>query len=178
MTMTSIFITGIARGIGFELARQALDKGWQVAGSVRSARDGQRLAKLLPAVNVLEFDVTDFDAVDQAAATLSSPIDILINNAGVIGPARQSTTDMDFDGFAKTLQINSLAPLKVSQAFLPHLRKGKRARLVTISLRQSMLLYKSDFLAIIDSPISIVFLLLTLIIMIRASILGIRNGRS
>ena len=46
-----------------------------------------------------------------------------------------------------------------------------------ISLRQSMLLYKSDVFAIIDSPISIVFLLLTLFILVRASIKGIRNGR-
>ena len=46
-----------------------------------------------------------------------------------------------------------------------------------ISLRQSMLLYKSDIFAIIDSPISMVFLLLTLFILMRASIKGIRNGR-
>lgn len=146
--MTSIFITGIGRGIGFELARQALDKGWEVAGSVRSDQDRQRLAETLPAVSVLEFDVTDFDAVENAAATFSSPIDILINNAGIIGPARQSTADMDFDGFAKTLQINSLAPLKVSQAFLPHLKKGRQARLITISSRMGLMQHaQSDHIA-------------------------------
>jgi NAD(P)-dependent dehydrogenase (short-subunit alcohol dehydrogenase family) len=64
---------------------------------------------------------------------IDAPIDILINNAGIIGPERQSTLDMDFDGFAKTLAVNTLAPLAVAQAFLPHLKKSANPRILTIS---------------------------------------------
>ena len=146
--MTSIFITGIARGIGFQLARQALDKGWEVAGSARSREDRERLEQKLPGATVLQFDVTDFAAIDDAAAAFQAPIDILINNAGIITPARQSTTDMDFDGFAQTLQVNTLAPLKVSQAFLPHLRKGTNSKLITISSGMGLMQHaKSDRIA-------------------------------
>jgi NAD(P)-dependent dehydrogenase (short-subunit alcohol dehydrogenase family) len=146
--MTSILITGIARGIGFELARQALDKGWEVAGSVRSSVDRERLQQLLPQATVLQFDVTDFAAIDKAAAAFQKPIDILINNAGIITPARQSTTDMDFEGFAQTLQVNTLAPLKVSQAFLPNLKKGSHSRLITISSGMGLMQHaKSDRIA-------------------------------
>ncbi len=68
--MTSIFITGIARGIGFELARQSLDKGWKVAGSVRSDEDQKRIGEILPGATVLQFDVTDFAAIDKARPNL------------------------------------------------------------------------------------------------------------
>ncbi len=142
--MTSIFITGI----GFQLVYQALEKGWKTAGSVRSQKDYKRLAKELPGATILQFDVTDFSAIDKAATSFNEPIDILINNAGVIGPSRQSTTDMDFDGFAHTLLVNTLAPLKVSQAFLPNLRKGVNSRLVTISSAMGLMQQsKSDRIA-------------------------------
>ncbi len=145
---TSIFITGINRGIGFELARQALEKGWKTAGSVRNQEDFKRLTNKLPDATILQFDVTDFSAIDKAATLFNEPIDILINNAGVISPARQSTTNMDFDGFAHTLLVNTLAPLKISQAFLPNLRRGVNSRLVTISSAMGLMQQtKSDRIA-------------------------------
>jgi NAD(P)-dependent dehydrogenase (short-subunit alcohol dehydrogenase family) len=131
--MASIFITGIARGIGLALAMRALDKGWQVTGSVRSDADRERIKRAHPAITVLQFDVCDHEAIDTAASSFDHPIDILVNNAGVIGPDRQSTTDMDFGGFARTLAINTLAPLKITQAFMPNLRRGKNPKLATIS---------------------------------------------
>ena len=48
---------------------------------------------------VLDFDVTDHEAIENVAKAFHRPIDILINNAGVIGPDRQSTLDMDFRWF-------------------------------------------------------------------------------
>ena len=125
--MTTILITGANRGIGFDLAREALNKGWQVYGSVRTeAQAKQTAAELGSGFTPLVFDATDRAAMSAAAASLDATIDILINNAGTIGPpdANQTTLNMDFDGFARTLEINTLAPLAVAQAFLPHLRKS------------------------------------------------------
>lgn len=140
--MTTILITGAGRGIGRELAVQALAKGWRVIGSVRKAGTS-------PAgVHELDFDVTDEAAIRAAAASLDEPVDILINNSGVIGPARQSTTDMDYRGFALTLDINVLGPLRVTQAFLPHLQRSQQPRVLTVSsLMGSMSYAKSDRIA-------------------------------
>lgn len=147
--MTTILITGTNRGIGLEMARQALAKGWRVLGSARKVvTDSQLHICEHPQFVDLQFDVTDDEAVRKAAAGIDEPIDVLINNAGIIGPARQSTLDMDFDGFAQTLAINTLAPLRLAQAFLPHLKRSDRPRLLTVSSKMgSMSLAASDRIA-------------------------------
>jgi NAD(P)-dependent dehydrogenase (short-subunit alcohol dehydrogenase family) len=147
--MTTILITGANRGIGFALAKAALDKGWTVYGSARTqAQADETSAKLGPDFRPLTFDVTDSEAVSHAAAGLDTPIDILINNAGIIGPDRQSTLDMDFAGFAETLAINTLAPLAVAQAFLPQIRKAEHGRILTVSSQMAWMGYqKSDRIA-------------------------------
>ncbi|MEP3435591.1 MAG: SDR family oxidoreductase [Hoeflea sp.] len=147
--MTTILITGTNRGIGLEMARQALAKGWTVYGSARSAvTDPDAHICEHPNFHDLVFDVTDRAAVRAAAASLATPIDILINNAGIIGPERQSTLDMDFDGFAKALAVNTLAPLAVAQAFLPHLQRSTNPRILTVSSWMGSLSHaKSDRIA-------------------------------
>lgn len=147
--MTTILITGTNRGIGLEMARQALARGWTVYGSARGGVIGAD-AEISgdPKFHGLKFDVTDHGAVRAAAAGITEPIDILINNAGIIGPERQSTLDVDFDGFAQTLAINTLAPLAVSQAFLAHLRRGTNPRILTVSSSMGRMSYaKSDRIA-------------------------------
>ena len=147
--MTTLLVTAANRGIGLELARHALDRGWTVFGSVRTEEHAKETAlRLGDGFTPLVFDVTDHDAVRAAAAALDAPLDILINNAGVIGPDDQSTLSMDFPGFAKTLEINTLAPLAVAQAFLPHLRRAALGRIVTISSQMAYMGYaKSDRIA-------------------------------
>ena len=147
--MTTILITGTGRGIGLELARQALAKGWTVYGSARTpVTDPDAHICHHPNFHDLVFDVTDHAAVRAVAAGLATPIDILINNAGIIGPKRQSTLDMDFDGFARTLAVNTLAPLAVAQAFLPQLKRSPNPRILTISSQMGRMSYaKSDQIA-------------------------------
>ncbi|MEZ5870773.1 MAG: SDR family oxidoreductase [Nitratireductor sp.] len=143
--MTTILITGTGRGIGLELAKQALARGWTVYGSARSpVSDPAAHICDHPQFHDLVFDVTDHAAVRAAAASIDAPIDILINNAGIIGPQHQSTLDMDFDGFAETLAVNTLAPLAVTQAFLPNLRRSSNPRVVTISSRMGSMSHSSS----------------------------------
>ncbi|SOE11995.1 NAD(P)-dependent dehydrogenase (short-subunit alcohol dehydrogenase family) [Hoeflea halophila] len=147
--MTNILITGTNRGIGLEMAKQALAKGWTVYGSAREEATGPD-AHICehPRFHDLRFDVTGHAALRQAAAGIDAPIDVLINNAGIIGPDRQSVLEMDFDGFAKTLGVNTLAPLAVSQAFLPHLRRSANPRILTVSSWMGSLSHaKSDRIA-------------------------------
>ena len=71
-------------------------------------------------------------------------LDVLVNNAGIIGPDRQSTLDMDFPGFLETLDTNTLGPLRVTQAILPLLKKSGAPRIVTVSSMMGSLSYKKS----------------------------------
>jgi len=132
--MTTILITGTGRGIGYALARAALEKGWTVYGSARSTTaEGQAELRAHANFRALAFDVTDDAAVRAAAASVDAPIDILVNNAGVIGDRAPVPTATDLDDFLQTLAVNTVAPLRMVRAFLPHLKRSAHARVLTIS---------------------------------------------
>lgn len=140
--MTTVLITGANRGIGLELARAALKRGWMVYGSARTDNDCKQMAdELGDGFTALKFDVTDHAAVGTTLAGIEGPVDILINNAGIIGAKPQSPLEMDFAGFAKTLEVNTLAPLAVAQQALPLLRKAASPRILTISSQMSWMGY-------------------------------------
>ncbi|GKY86524.1 SDR family NAD(P)-dependent oxidoreductase [Sinisalibacter aestuarii] len=139
-----LLVTGSNRGIGAHLVAEARAQGHEVLGLTRPGRGGE-----------LEADVTDHAAL-HALAVNAGPLDGLVNNAGIIGPARQSTLDMDFEGFRETLEVNTLAPLAVAQAFLPNLRAGHRARIVSISSQMAWMGYrKSDRIAYRASKVAL-----------------------
>jgi len=140
--MATIFITGGNRGIGLALAQAYAAAGNRVIVSKRGIGD-------VAGFETIAMDVADAESVKAAGERLANEaIDVLINNAGVIGPDRQSTTDMDFDGFLETLAINTVAPLRVAQAFLPALRRSQAAKLATITSQMGSLSYaKSDHVA-------------------------------
>jgi len=140
--MATIFITGGNRGIGLALAQAYAAAGNRVIVSTRGANE-------VAGFETIAMDVADAESVKAAGERLANAaIDVLINNAGVIGPDRQSTTDMDFDGFLETLAINTVAPLRVAQAFLPALRRSQAAKLATITSQMGSLSYaKSDHVA-------------------------------
>ena len=134
--MTRFLITGVNRGIGAALHAQAVALGHQVIGTTRDGRGGT-----VPLV---------LDTPETIAEQLSGvgPLDILINNAGVISPDRQSPLDMDFAGFAHTLTINSIAPLAVAQAVLPQLRESAAPKILTMSSQMAWMGYrKADRIA-------------------------------
>jgi NAD(P)-dependent dehydrogenase (short-subunit alcohol dehydrogenase family) len=140
--VATIFITGGNRGIGLALARAYAAAGDRVIV-------GKRGSGGVDNFETISLDVADAASVRAAGDRLAhETIDVLINNAGVIGPGRQSTTDMDFDGFLETLAVNTVAPLRVTQAFLPALRRSQAAKLATITSQMGSLSYaKSDHVA-------------------------------
>jgi NAD(P)-dependent dehydrogenase (short-subunit alcohol dehydrogenase family) len=129
--MARIVITGANRGIGLELARQYAAEGHEVIRAMRGTDQADP-----PFGTVLALDVTDDISVETFVAELGdAPVDLLIANAGVIGPEKQSSTEMDFAGFADTLDANVLGPLRVIQALLPNLRAAPGAKIAVISSR-------------------------------------------
>jgi len=146
--MTTILITGAGRGIGFELAKQSIKRGWNVIGSVRTVEAQRGLAEALPQMAVLNFDVNEYASIEKLVNAFQQPIDVLVNNAGILGPEKQSTLEMDFDGFAETLKTNVLSPLKIAQTFLPLLRESDNPRLVNISSQMGRVAFHgSNYLA-------------------------------
>ena len=72
----------------------------------------------------MALDVTDQASIEVAAGEVDGPIDLLLNNAGIIGAGGQNLGNMDYEGWAKVLDANTLGPMRVSEAFVDHaLRK-------------------------------------------------------
>jgi len=144
-------ITGVGRGIGQELARALLLRGERVIGTLRdTVQAPEALNEFIEGrqLRLSTLDVRDDTSIAEAVRQIDEPVDVLVNNAGIIGPQRQSTLDMDFAGFLETLQVNTLGPLRIAQAFLPHLRRATNSKIMTISSRMGSLSYaKSDRIA-------------------------------
>lgn len=119
----NLVITGASTGIGYELCRQFLDKGYRVFGSVRKSEDAEKLANDFGSnFTPLLFDVTDYEAVDKAVIEVEKQVGNgglagLINNAGIAvgGPALH----VDIKDFEYQFQVNVFGLIKCIQAFVP-----------------------------------------------------------
>ncbi len=145
----TVLITGSNRGIGFAFARQYAEKGWTVIATARSpdaAEALQALAAEHPNVVVERLDVTDHAAIEALAKKYRDrPIDVLINNAGVLGAPEDQTLDgLDFDTFEQVMAVNVYGPLKVSQAFLEHVAVSEQKKIVVITSPGGSLAYAAE----------------------------------
>jgi len=136
--MSSTLITGANRGLGLEFARQYLNDGWQVYATCRDPEAASELRHLADAsgdrLEILALDVTDLATIKAAAAELDrQAIDLLINNAGVGGARGQTIGNIDYDAWAKVLDVNTMGPLRVSEAFVDHLARSERKLIVTLT---------------------------------------------
>ena len=119
--MPSALITGANRGLGLEFARQYLADGWQVYATCRDLDSASELRQLPEAnghkLRILALDVTDPASVKAAAAELDGKaIDLLLNNAGVGGARGQTIGNIDYQAWAKVLDVNTMGPLRGSEA--------------------------------------------------------------
>jgi NAD(P)-dependent dehydrogenase (short-subunit alcohol dehydrogenase family) len=138
--MQTILITGANRGIGLELSRHFATAGWRVFACCRDPAKATELAKLQKgsggAVSLHALEVTDQASIERLAAALSDEaLDALVNNAGVDGRKAGSIGATDTKAWLETFAINSIAPMHMAEAFLPHLARGKRKIIATISSR-------------------------------------------
>jgi len=132
--METIVITGASRGIGLELTRLFLQAGKHVVAGCRQPQKAEALRKLAGKLDVVQLDVAVASEVAALGKTLNGKtVDVLINNAGVWGGPHQGLADMDYAEWLRTLEINTLAPLRVAATLLPNLKRATRPRIVTVS---------------------------------------------
>jgi len=141
----TLFITGSNRGIGFELVKQYAEQGWRVIATARnpeSADELNAIAKANPNVVVEQLDVTDFDRVDELANKYKDrPIDVLINNAGILGKYTMDEGAIEYSAFGNfdaeewmnVYRINVMAPMKIAEAFVEHVAASDQKKIITIS---------------------------------------------
>ncbi len=133
--MATVLITGANRGIGLAFARSYASGGWRVHACCRTPESASDLKGLAGDVEIHRCGVTDKTQVASLARALSDePIDLLINNAGVLG-GRGGLGEIDYEKWIDVLKVNTLAPLRVAEHFLSHLEAGQQKKIVTISSR-------------------------------------------
>lgn len=125
--MKKILITGANRGIGLELCRQLANRGEEVIAVCREA--GEQLS----ALNLRVIEGVDVSAGDsvlglQNQAGIES-LDWLINNAGILSV--ESLESLDYEAMERQFTVNTLGPLRVTQALLPKLGPGSKIGIVT-----------------------------------------------
>ncbi|MFM8342307.1 MAG: SDR family oxidoreductase [Methylomonas sp.] len=136
--MKTVLIAGANRGLGLEFVRQYAVAHWKVIAACRqpdSATELKDLAKQYPQIQVEALDVADFAQIDALSNRLQSQaIDLLINNAGVYGDtAGKGFGNLDYQTWQQTLTVNTMAPVKVTEAFLSQLERGADKLVVVIS---------------------------------------------
>ncbi|MAM63168.1 MAG: short-chain dehydrogenase [Maritimibacter sp.] len=133
--MMNILTTGANRGIGAALAAEAEARGHSVIRHGRTSGD-------------VACDLAALDTIPAAFGAIEGPVDVLINNAGIIGPAMSAGDGLEAHGFEQTFRINTFAPLAVAHALLPALRQSDAPRILNVSSQMSWMGYaKSDRIA-------------------------------
>jgi NAD(P)-dependent dehydrogenase (short-subunit alcohol dehydrogenase family) len=141
--MPSALITGANRGLGLEFAKQYLAEGWRVYAACRDPSSASELRRMADTskhkLQIIALDVTDPASVKAAAAELDGQaIDLLLNNAGVNnagvgGPRGQTIGNIDYKTWAKVLDVNTMGPMRVSEAFVDHVARSERKLIVTLT---------------------------------------------
>jgi NAD(P)-dependent dehydrogenase (short-subunit alcohol dehydrogenase family) len=149
--MESVFITGANKSIGFETARQLLQKGYHVYLGSRALENGLKAVEKLKAeglheVEAVQIDVSDQESVRAARAEIGKKtdvLDVLINSAGING-GMQTATGTDVNVYKEVFDVNLFGVVRVTQAFLDLLRKSTHPRIVNVSSSVGSLTLQND----------------------------------
>jgi NAD(P)-dependent dehydrogenase (short-subunit alcohol dehydrogenase family) len=128
--MTTTLITGANRGLGFEAARRLIADGHEVWMAARDPERGRVAAEELGS-RFVQLDVTDDASVTAAAATVGA-LDVLINNAGIVGD-RKPVLELTADDVRRVYDTNVFGVVRMVRAFLPLLERSENPVIVNVS---------------------------------------------
>jgi NAD(P)-dependent dehydrogenase (short-subunit alcohol dehydrogenase family) len=128
--MPLAIITGASRGLGLAIARALAERNWALVIDARGAHDLERAARELGALSevaALPGDLADPAHRRALVHAAGDTIDLLVNNASVLGPSPQpSLADYPLDRLSRVYAVNVLAPLALTQLALPRMPDGSR----------------------------------------------------
>ncbi|NIK70452.1 MULTISPECIES: SDR family NAD(P)-dependent oxidoreductase [unclassified Paenibacillus] len=132
-------VTGANKGIGFEIAKQLGEKGWQVVLGARDAHRGQAAVSELSAqgldVEWIQIDMTDLTSIETASQLIKTKypaLKLLINNAGMPGAFSSSFTDTKEEDLRNAFEVNFFGTYRLNQRLFP-LIKDNEGTIVNVS---------------------------------------------
>lgn len=149
--MRSVLITGANRGIGWATTRDLAHQGYFVYLACRSFDAGARAVETLKEEGFenaacVRMDVTDKESIDRAVAEVtkrSDTLDALINNAGILGNRNDDGT-VSVEEVERVFATNLFGVMRVTNAFLPLLRRSDAPRIVHVTSGLGSLTLQSD----------------------------------
>ena len=139
----TVLVTGSNRGLGLEFVRQYAARGWKVIATARNpeAPDLRAIAAKNRNVTLDRLDVEDVAAINALAAKYKgTAIDVLINNAGVLGDMKaQSSGALDYAEFEEVMAVNVFGALAVADAFRDHVAASTQKKIVSITSRSGII---------------------------------------
>jgi len=125
-------VTGASRGLGLALTRALAEKGWRIVADARGGAALESAVADLVGVVALAGDIADADHRRRLVEATGAPIDLLVNNASVLGTTPlPALAEYPLDDLRRAYEINVLAPLALVQDALPFLADGARIINVT-----------------------------------------------
>ena len=132
--MATVLVTGASRGIGSELVKQYAADGAAVIACVRDTAAAPGLDGVNGNVRVVQMDAGSPESIAAAAAQVGDQtLDVVINNAGYVGGAKQAIDDVDLDEWHRTLDINTIGPLLIARAFKANLVASGDGKLMNVT---------------------------------------------
>jgi NAD(P)-dependent dehydrogenase (short-subunit alcohol dehydrogenase family) len=142
----TVLITGANQGIGLEFAKEYAARGWTVIATHRRSSTPEELAKLAakyPKVRIERMDVTDAGQIAALGAKLKGvPIDVLLNNAGLVrtepvnkpgGNANQKFGTLDYKLLDDFIHTNVAGPLMITETFIGNVKASGQKKIIAIS---------------------------------------------
>jgi NAD(P)-dependent dehydrogenase (short-subunit alcohol dehydrogenase family) len=125
MTSTrTALIVGASRGLGLGLAKQLHADGWHVIATVRDPQAAEAL-QAMPGMRIEALDIDDGAALETLAERLQGEMfDLLLVNAGILGPAHQSTSAATAAELGQLFMTNAVAPIRLAERLLGQIRPG------------------------------------------------------
>lgn len=133
-------VTGANRGLGLEVTKQLVDRGFAVWAGVR---DAAKMPELGDRVSPLRLDVADPRSIARARAELDS-LDVLVNNAAIIGAGDGPVLDCGVEAVRVQIETNAFGPWRLVCACADLLRASPRGRVVNVSSSAASLATMTD----------------------------------
>jgi NAD(P)-dependent dehydrogenase (short-subunit alcohol dehydrogenase family) len=135
-------VTGASRGLGLALASALADRGWQLVVDARGGDALRRAADRIDGVQAIAGDVADPEHRRTLVAAAGPRIDLLVNNASLLGPSPlPALADYPLDELARLYEANVVAPLALVQLALPYLKP--RAAILNVTSDAAVEPYES-----------------------------------